>query len=135
MGLAYSEPLPGFLDGVLSPTLLQGMIGGAANLPHNIHGNGLAAAQIVKTGQGLLFGFTVLNTNAVAQFIHVFDATAVPANGTVPVCAFIVQGTNQIGTNWIPGRTFNTGIVVANSTTAGTFTAGAADCFFDCQYV
>jgi hypothetical protein len=35
----------------------------------------------------------------------------------------------------LPPRFFNNGIVVANSSTSATLTIGAADCWFDCQYL
>lgn len=108
---------------------------GSSNLPLNIHSNGLSASLIVKTGQALLYGFTVLNTNASAQFIQVFDATSVPADGAVPAVVFTVAGSGDKGVSWIPGRTFQQGIVICNSSTAATKTVGSADCFFDAQFV
>jgi hypothetical protein len=108
---------------------------GASNLPANIHSNALSASLIVKSGQGLLYGFTVLNTNASAQFIQVFDAQSVPADGAVPAVVFVVAGAGDKGVNWIPARTFHTGIVICNSSTADTKTLGSADCFFDAQFV
>lgn len=108
---------------------------GSSNLPANIHSNALANAIVVKTGQALLYGFTVLNTNASAQFIQVFDASALPADGIVPAVSFTVAGSGQLGINWIPARTFHTGIVICNSSTAAAKTIGSADCFFDCQFV
>lgn len=125
------------LDGNVIETgeVLEGNEGGASNLPINIHSNALAASITVKSGQAILYGFTVLNTNASAQFIQVFDARTLPAEGTVPVVVFTVAGSSQLGVNWIPGRTFRQGVVICNSSTAPTKTIGAADCFFDVQFV
>jgi len=59
----------------------------------------------------------------------------VPANGAVPVAVFTVATVANLAVNWIPGRTFRRGIVICNSSTGPTLTIGAADCFFDAQYV
>lgn len=118
-----------------TPEVFRGNEGGASNLPANIHSNVLSKSLVVKSGQAILYGFTALNTNAAQQFILVFDAQALPANGIVPAVAFTIAGAANLGVNWIPGRTFRSGIVIANSSTADTLTIGAADCFFDAQYV
>lgn len=108
---------------------------GASNLPLNIHSNALAASITVKSGQGILYGFTVLNTNSSAQYVQVFDARTLPAEGIVPVVVFKVNGADDKGVQWLPGRTFRQGIVLCNSSTPDTKTIGAADCFFDVQFV
>lgn len=120
---------------VLYDEVLRGQVGGEANLPSNHRSNGLVASLVATTGPSLLYGFTVLNTNASAQYIQVFDATALPADGATPDLVFTVSGSSNLPVQWIPWRTFNTGIVLCNSSTAGTKTIGAADCFFDVQYV
>ena len=104
-------------------------------LPLNKSSIALSSSIVVKTGPGILYGFTVFNTNASNQYIHVFDAAQLPSDGSVPACVFIATGTQQLPVNWIPGRTFTTGIILCNSTTAATKTLGASDCFFDCQFV
>jgi hypothetical protein len=102
----------------------------------SVHTNGYANALVVKTGPGKLYGFTAYSSNAAAQFILVFDATAVPANGTAPAVVFTVAGTSNLGVSWADvGRTFNTGCVLANSSTGPTLTIGAADCWFDAQFL
>lgn len=120
---------------VLNQEVLRGQVGGSANLPSNHRSNALAASLIVTTGPALLYGFTVLNTNASAQFIQLFDARDLPADTAVPDCVFTVPGSSNLPVQWIPWRTFNVGIVMCNSSTAATKTIGAADCFFDAQYV
>jgi hypothetical protein len=103
--------------------------------PLNISTNAYAASLVVKSGPGIFYGFTAYNSNASAQFILVFDASTLPGNGAIPAAVFTVAGSNNLGVNWIPGRTFHTGIVVCNSSTGPTKTIGSADCWFDCQYV
>lgn len=120
---------------ILDQDVLSGMDGGAVNLPANNYNPRLANNLVVKTGTCILFGFTVTNTNAAAQFVQVFDAATLPADGAVPILAISVPASNGTGFNWIPGRTFRQGVVLCNSSTQATKTIGAADCLFDAQYL
>lgn len=104
-------------------------------LPLNIHSQAYAASLVVKSGPGILYGFTVYNSKVTAQFVQVFDASALPADGAIPACVFSVSGSAGAGVNWLPGRTFQTGIVICNSSTGPTKTIGSADCYFDAQFV
>lgn len=120
---------------ILDEDVLTGFTGGAVNLPTNHYTPQLANSLIVKPGAGILYGFTVSSTNAAAQFVQVFDAAAVPADGAVPILSISVPATNGTGFNWIPGRTFQVGIVLCNSSTQASKTIGVADCLFDAQFV
>lgn len=102
--------------------------------PWNSSSNVLEASHVVKSGRGLLFGFTVYNSGA-AQFIQWHDATTLPADGAVPAGFVPIAATTDRELLWIPARTFHSGIVLCNSSTGPTKTIGAADCFFDAQYV
>lgn len=103
-------------------------------LPDNIHSNALAAS-IVIAGAQELYGFTVCNTNTVAQYIQVFDLAALPADGAIPATLLTVAGSTSAGVQWLPPRKMLQGIVLCNSSTAATKTIGAADCYFDVQYL
>lgn len=111
-------------------------------LPQNAGVQAAAASKIIKPFGGKLYGVSVLNTNANGQFILLFDANAVPANGSVPVarfaCAGFVAATGggNLGIYYgSTGRAFEQGIVICNSSTSATLTIGAADCFFDAQFI
>lgn len=104
-------------------------------LPLNFHTNALAASLVVKTGPGILYGLTVYNSKASAQFVQVHDSVGVPADGAVPVLTLTVAASSNLGIQWLPGRTFLYGIFVCNSSTAATKTIGAADLFVDAQFV
>jgi hypothetical protein len=107
-----------------------------AGYPLNFTSSGLAKSCVPKTGVGKLFGFTATSTNVAAQFIQIHDALALPANGAVPLATFNVAAGNSVSAYYGPmGRAFTRGIVVANSTTQGTLTLGAADTIFDVQFV
>lgn len=101
-----------------------------------IHTNGYKASLIVNTGPTLLIGFNVFNSNVAAQFIQLFDGTAVPASGAQPAAVFTVATVGNLGAYYgSVGRPFLNGCVIVNSSTGPTFTAGAADCYIDAQYV
>lgn len=107
-----------------------------AGLPLNHHSSALQASLVVMTGPAYLTSITINNTNAAAQFIQLHDAVAVPADGAVPQVVFTAaSAADKFVSYSLPGRYFLTGIVVCNSSTAGTKTVGAADCFFDVQFI
>lgn len=109
---------------------------GDHGLPLNSFSVGLESSRIVKSGPGILFGFSVLSTNIAAQFILLFDAATLPSNGALPVFPFNIGAAGEKDVSYIfPGRFFQRGIVIANSTTAASLTLGAADCWFDAQYL
>ena len=98
------------------------------------YSGGLAKSFVIP-GQVLLYGFTVSSTNVAAQFVQLFDAQTLPADGAVPV-TFLAVTTNAQARGYYgkPGRRFTGGIVLCNSSTAGTKTIGSADCLFDVHY-
>jgi hypothetical protein len=104
-------------------------------LPLNKHSNAYAASLVVKSGPGILYGFTVYNSAVAAQFIGWYDSATVPADGVAPDGFITVATVASNGIAWLPGRTFHTGIVLCNSSTGPTKTLGVADCYFDAQYV
>jgi hypothetical protein len=104
------------------------------NWPRNGTSPQLEAARIALAGEGRVFGFTVYNSNAAAQFILVFDQATIPSNGETADVVLKAPAGDVLGVNWIPGRWFQSGCVLCNSSTAPTLTAGAADCHFDVQY-
>jgi hypothetical protein len=108
--------------------------------PLNARSNAYANRLLVKAGAGLLFGFSAYSSLATAQFIQLFDLQAAPATGAVPEAVFPVNGAaiatgDFLAASYIfPGRFFQRGIWIVNSTTGPTYTAGAADTFFDAQF-
>jgi hypothetical protein len=114
----------------------RSFLGETAGLtPDNYTSRALEAAAVVKTGDGILYGFTVTNTKASDQYVLLFDRRDVPADGAVPIFAQKVSASDAVSGLWWPGRTFYAGIVLCNSSTQATLTAGAADCIFDAQYL
>jgi hypothetical protein len=105
-------------------------------LPNNATTPVLSKSLVAAVGTCRLYGFTVTSSNVSAQFVLVFDLVALPANGTLPLFAVNVAAASSAGLYYgSMGRTFDRGIVLANSTTQVTLTLGAADTLFDVQYI
>jgi hypothetical protein len=103
--------------------------------PLSKHSNGYGNALVVKSGPGKLYGFTVYNSGA-AQFVLLFDSATLPAEGVPPAAIFPVATVTALMVGYADvGRAFGAGCVLCNSSTGPTKTIGAADCFFDVQYV
>lgn len=103
--------------------------------PFNYASRKLEAFAIVKTGDGWLYGFTVTSTKASAQFILIFDAPSLPADGAVPLIGKAAAAGDATGAEYFQPRRFESGLVICNSSTQGSKTIGSADCLFDVQYV
>ena len=107
-----------------------------AGLPDNSTSQALEASRVAKSGAGTLYGFSGFNSKAAAQFILVFDAQTLPADGAIPVVIISAPASSNFSYDagrW--GRAASRGIVACNSSTSATKTLGAADCWFDVQYV
>jgi len=90
---------------------------------------------IVVPGRLVVYGFTVYNSKASAQYLTVFDASTIPADTAVPLFSWALAAHTGVGFGYQPnGRQFQTGLVLCNSSTDATKTIGSADCFFDVQF-
>ncbi len=99
------------------------------------YSTGALANAIIVPGKIVVYGFTVYNTKASAQYLNVFDANTVPGNTSVPLFSFQLAAHSGIGFGFTPrGRQFQTGLVLCNSSTDTAKTIGSADCFFDIQF-
>jgi hypothetical protein len=108
---------------------------GKANGIPNYTSRALEAAAIIA-GASQLYGCTVTNTNASTQYLFFFDGRSVPGSGASPSGpgGIKIAAGDTLYLLWLPPRQFFAGIVIANSSSATSFTAGAADCWFDVQY-
>lgn len=123
-------------------SVTRGMLGATVEWPLNNHSIALEASRVIKTGPGILYGLTVYNSSASAQYIQLFDSTTVPADGAVPDVVMVVgvgataaTATGFLIVDWVPGRAFHTGIAICNSSTHVTKTIGSANCFWDAQFL
>lgn len=129
MSFPYSADLVYEGGNTLDPDKITELV----RLLSNANSGAVASSIVVKAAPGLLFGFTV--SSIAAQFIQIFDASALPANTAVPTAVFPVAATNQVSVAWNPPRSFRNGLVICNSSTQHTKTIGSADCIFDVQFV
>jgi hypothetical protein len=101
--------------------------------PHNASSTVLSNAILAKAGPGFLYGFSIYSNKASSQFIQVFDLSAIPSDGAVPVAVYTVAATANLTLNWFPPRVFRAGCVICNSSTVATKTIASADTWFDVQ--
>lgn len=105
-------------------------------LPRNAFTPALSNSLVAFTGQGRVLGISISSTKAAAQFIQVFNASTLPADGAVPILSIDIGSAVAKGIAFDPfGRWFTIGCIVCNSSTQGTKTIGSADTLFDVQYV
>jgi hypothetical protein len=103
-------------------------------IPRNTTTEALVASLIVGGGARRLFGLQGVNNNAAATFVQLFDTDKVPGAGAVPKVVIRAAGSDNFSAYFgTAGRWFDRGIVIVNSSTLATFTAGAADLWLDVQ--
>lgn len=79
-------------------------------------------SHVISTAPTELLDLLVTNIHASTEFwLHVFDATSLPANGTAPAIAPI-RVTAEGSTSFVVPHKFTTGIVIAGSSSAETLT-------------
>ena len=101
--------------------------------PIPIPSAGFVASAVLKTGRGRLLYLNAYNNNATVRYLMLFDAAALPANGTVPLLMQAMTATASIPKELAfppEGMTFVNGLVIAISSTPATLTIAAADLSF-----
>lgn len=95
-----------------------------------VNGNTVAyaASLVVRATAGKVYAIRGYTTTA-AQWIQIHDAAALPANGTVPEDIKRPDAQGNFEFIYPQGKSFTTGLVVADSSTGPTLTVGAADCW------
>lgn len=94
------------------------------------------ASRVIKSSPGVLHSITGFNSKGTLQYIQLFNATSLPANGTVPTVMFMVNAFSNFSYSFDnSGRFFSSGIIICNSSTGPTKTIGSADCWFDVLYI
>lgn len=108
-----------------------------SQFPFNSSSSVYETGRLAKSGPGTLYGFQGYSSRASAQFIQAFDlpSFAQLTSASVPVFFLTVNATGNYSASFgTLGRRFLQGIVVVNSSTGPTYTAGSADTWFDIQY-
>jgi len=104
------------------------------SLPDNYAPNVLRASFVVP-GSIVVYGFVFYSTKGSAQYLNVFDAGSLPADGAVPLWSWNIAANTGVGVAYQPnGRWFKSGLVLCNSSTDATKTIGSADCLCDVQF-
>lgn len=106
--------------------------------PLSVNSGKKVSSLLVKSGGGSLFSLSGFTSRTSPQYIQIYDAIAAPAASAVvngPVIYVLAGPINFSVSFGTYGRRFFAGIFIANSTVDQTYTAGAADTIFDCQYV
>lgn len=103
--------------------------------PDNAQTTAYAASLVVKASAGVLYGLTIYNSSASAQFIQIHNTASLPADTAVPIVVLKIPAdtTMTYGSDQF-GKYFSTGITVCNSSTGPTKTIGSANCWFSAEY-
>lgn len=103
--------------------------------PSNINTSALVASLVVKASAGTVYEIRGYNSLASTQFIQIHDASSLPSESATPEDVISAEASSNFFITYPQGKTFATGIVVTNSSTAATKTIGAADCWFSAEFI
>lgn len=87
-----------------------------------------AVSMVIGTGPTVMVQLLVTNLTSTDGYVHLFNTTVVPANGTAPLLSIPLPGSGAISFDSPVGA--STGLVAAISTTAGTLTASSNNAKF-----
>lgn len=95
----------------------------------------LAKSLVVSAVPGRLFSVSVWNNSVSDVYIQLHDAASLPADTAVPKLVFKCPADSEKARDYVDGRIFTTGIVVAVSSSAATLTLTLTDdCIIDATY-
>ncbi len=115
----------------------RGVLPVALGVPSSFNSPGKIAEAVVVTGAATLLDIFVFSDANQTRYVHVFDAAAVPADGTEPTLPPLrVLRRNNAEHLFAGGQghAFADGIVVVLSTTRAQLTKAGADMFLNVQY-
>jgi len=84
-----------------------------------------AKSIVASTGPEHVVEIVVHNVTAAAKFIQIHNAIALPSNGAVPEFTFALASSGSREVQFTVPHHFDTGIVVASSSTVSTLTLSA----------
>jgi hypothetical protein len=116
---------------------LEGQIGrrGTPADSTNVNANAGAVSGLIFSGANTLRSIDAINLGAVGlkYTLMIFNAVALPANGTAPIIRMPLPGGGSV--HWDRGKNFSTGAYWAISTTDATLTvSGVANAVVDAEY-
>lgn len=103
----------------------------------NYNSNGLLDGEAVSTVPAIVKEIRVTNATAATRYVQLFNATALPADATVPdMIPVPIIGGATMSISFPEGRYFGTGLCWCSSTTQATKTiGGASDFWMEIDYV
>lgn len=123
---------------LVEPTLPSGgVLPVALGVPLSFNSSGPVASAVVTAQPAIMLDLFVFNEGNQSRYVHVFDATAVPANGAVPDTPPIRVWRRNNAEHLFAGgqgQAFSNGIVVALSTQRSQLQLAGADMFVNVQY-
>jgi len=146
-GGVHNATLPTVADGYVGPLQLDdegrlivnvGATGGSTSVSRST--SAAYESSRVHSGAARVQGFSVFSKAAAAGYIFLFDAAALPANGTLPDYPPIPIAVGAAAGAFVSvdfgeePRNHASGFVVAFSSTAATLTLGTADCWIEVEY-
>lgn len=100
----------------------------------NIHSPALEASHVLSATPCKVRSVKAINTGAAPLYLMLFDAAALPANGTAPSRVPIPIAAGDVnGDTWEGSTAFATGCVAALSSTVATLTVAGAVGWFDAE--
>lgn len=110
-----------------------------SGIPYPHYQSNSFASAVVKDSPGRVYSVSVINTTGSDRYIQLHNLTAALSGNevaqykqSVPANGGVIIGQDMFG---LSGMEFDNGIVVANSSTAATYTAGSAgDLLVDIMY-
>lgn len=102
--------------------------------PSNFNSTAYEASNVVKASAGTLYEVRGYSSAAAGQWIQIHDASSLPADTAVPEDIAKVDADGNFSITYPQGKSFETGIVVCNSSTGPTKTIGAADTWFSGEF-
>lgn len=116
---------------LLSQQAFGGVVGATSLTRVPSGANAYAASVEIKAGAGVIKTLSIHNKNGAARYVLIFDAAALPADGTVPLQALNVGANATVSFDFgADGLPFTDGMFACLSTTEDTKTLAGTDALF-----
>jgi hypothetical protein len=100
----------------------------------NLHSSALEASHVLSAAPCKVRSVKAINTGVTTAYLMLFDAAALPADGTAPSrCPIPIAAGDVNGDTWEGSTAFATGCVAALSSTVATLTVTGAVGWFDAE--
>lgn len=116
--------------------LVTGGVPGATGAVQVVNASAPSNSRVIKASPGTLLTLQAYNSSGSTVYLQVFDAVAMPLDGTIPTLAPVTLPSDSIASIDFGqrGRPFSTGIVAAFSSSP-TFLTNVGGAMFDATYL